>query len=119
MGSVNTSATPTTRVTSTQSHISPHTSGRTRPRMGSVNTPATPTTGVASTQSHISPYTSGRTRPRMGSVNTPATPTTCVTSTQSHMTVLTQGSQFSGRTIQWSKPSEPGKCAICDIRSGL
>ncbi|CAL9009943.1 unnamed protein product, partial [Prunus brigantina] len=25
-------------------HISPHTSGRTRPRTGSVNTPATPTT---------------------------------------------------------------------------
>ncbi|CAL8089732.1 unnamed protein product, partial [Prunus armeniaca] len=32
----------------TISHISPHTSGRTRPRMGFVNTPATPTTRVTS-----------------------------------------------------------------------
>ncbi|CAL9005919.1 unnamed protein product [Prunus brigantina] len=34
-----------------QNLISPHTSGRTRPRMGSVNTTATPTTRATSTQS--------------------------------------------------------------------
>ncbi|CAL2228580.1 unnamed protein product [Prunus armeniaca] len=56
MGSVNTPATPTTLVTSTQYHISPHTLDIPTPRMRSVNTPATPTTCVTSTQSHISPY---------------------------------------------------------------
>ncbi|CAL8170655.1 unnamed protein product [Prunus armeniaca] len=71
-------------------HISPHTSGRTRPRMGSVNTPANPKMRATShwawlhshqpSHNHISPHTSGRTRPRMGSVNTPANPKTRATS---------------------------------------
>ncbi|CAL2245465.1 unnamed protein product [Prunus armeniaca] len=82
MGSVNTPATPTTRATSQHNHnhstydgthpalygvcqhagysydtcdlntISPHTTGRTRPRMGSVNTPATPTTRATSQHNH-------------------------------------------------------------------
>ncbi|CAL8996415.1 unnamed protein product, partial [Prunus brigantina] len=95
----------------TISHITPHTTGRTRPRMGPVNTPATPTTRATShlawlhshqpTQSYITPHTTGCTRPRMGPVNKPTTPTTRATShwawlhshqpTQSYITPHTTG----------------------------
>ncbi|CAL9009716.1 unnamed protein product [Prunus brigantina] len=117
-------------------NITPHTTGRTRSRMRSVNTLATPTTRATSTRglatfspAHtiISPLIRRDVPGLVWGLSTrrlllrhvrPHKHITLGLATFSPAHTQSQGSTYyKFRTIQRSKPSEPGKYAICDIRS--